>query len=79
MDHHCLHHSATTHDVAAAIIPVVVDESLEKELDARPPPQPEIESMAVISTGTCHQLRVDSRLIWPGVKCGSADLRILNV
>ena len=61
MNHHSLHRSAITHDVAAAIVPVVVDESLE--LDARPPPQPGIDSLAVISNGTCHQLRVDSLLI----------------
>jgi len=71
MSHHCVHHPATTRDAAAAIAPVVADESLELEPDhssqctftARPPPQPGIDSLAVISAGTCCQLCVDSLLV----------------
>ena len=62
MNDHCLQRLATTHDAVAAIVPVVADESLELEPDdssqrtftARPLPRPRIDSLAVISTRTCH-------------------------
>jgi len=59
-----VHHPATTHDAAAAIVAVVADESLDLQLDyssqrtftTRAPPRPGIDSLAVISTRTCRHV-----------------------